>query len=202
MLYGIELLVVITDYAGLDAVIVHGLIAWDACAFAYHVDILDDVRITRICFIECFGIEQIEFGQTIDDGNTFPTLSIAAGMIYGTVLKFPQHIPGFHVITVGKVVSATCREIYDVVGITVHPFLEPASSLIYNACVETRFTVGIHVGDILVCLLVFIVGVVAMVFYSTESGFVITTVWVIDGEAVAHEEHVYSILRRADGTIA
>ena len=65
--YGIELLVVITDYAGLDAVIVHGLIAWDACAFAYHVDILDDVRITRICFIECFGIEQIEFGQTIED---------------------------------------------------------------------------------------------------------------------------------------
>ena len=123
-------------------------------------------------------------------------------MIYGTVLKFPQHIPGFHVVTVGKVVSTTCREIYDVVGITVHPFLEPASFLIYNACVETRFTVGIHIGDILVCLLVFIVGVVAMVFYSTESGFVITTVWVIDGEAVAHEEHVYSILRRADGTIA
>ena len=178
------------------------MIAWDACAFAYHVDILDDVRITRISFIKCFGIEQIELGQTIDDGNTFPTLSIAAGMVYGTVLKFAQHIPGFHVVTIGKVVSATCREIYDVVGITVHPFLEPASSLIYDTCVETRFTVGIHVGDILVCLFVFIVGVVAMVFHSAESGFVITAVGVIDGEAVAHEGHVYGILRRADGTIA
>ena len=188
VLDGIELFVIIADYTGLYAVIVHGLVAWDTSTFAYYVDIFDDVRIARVYFIECFGIEQVELGQTVDDGNTFPTLCITAGMVHGTVLEFAQYVSAFHVVTVGEVVSATCREVYGVVRVTVHPFLKPASSLVYHACVETRFTVGVHIGDILIRLLIFIVGVIATVFYSAESGFIVTTVRIIDIESIVHEE--------------
>ena len=128
-------------------------------------------------------------------------MRVAVSMVYCTVLELTKHISSFYIVTVGEVIATTGREVYDVVRITVHPILEPTSSLINHVGIETRFAVRIHIVNVFVYLGGFVCGVVAAVFHFTESSFIVSTIVVIDCQSIGHEEHIHCVLGRSNGSV-